>query len=88
MIKLSRKTLLIIVAVLGVILILFGVLRHFSIFQPGEEFDKYFTNGIIIAAIGLFIYNRKLIKDEKLAKEAEEKIEKEAEKETENDDAD
>ena len=76
--KVTRKTLLIIISALGALLIVSGLLNYFTGFSLGEPWNKYFGDFIIIAALGLFMYNRKLLKDEK-AKEAAEKIEREAE---------
>ncbi|MDR0323997.1 MAG: hypothetical protein LBI12_06100 [Treponema sp.] len=81
MIKLTRKKILIILTALGASLILYGLIRHFTNWEPPETFDSYFTNVIIVAALILFVYNRKMIKDERLAKEAEEKAELQSENE-------
>jgi len=70
--KITRKTLLIIIAVLGVLLIAYGVIRHFTDFGEGEVWDRYVADVIVVIALGLFIYNRKMAKDEKQAKEAKE----------------
>ena len=70
--KITRKTLLIIIAILGVLLIAYGVIRHFTGFGEGEEWDRYVSDIIIFIALGLFVYNRKMARDEKLAREAEE----------------
>ena len=70
--KITRKTLLIIIAALGVLLIAYGALRHFTDFSLGETGDKYISDVIIMTALGIFLYNRKLAKDERLAKEAAE----------------
>ena len=74
--KVTRKMLLIVLAIMGVILIASGLINHFTDFGLGEARSKQLSDIIIIAAIGLFLYNRKLLKDEK-AKEAEEKAERE-----------
>jgi len=76
--KITRKTLLIIIAVLGVLLIAYGVIRHFTDFGEGEEWDRYLTDVIVVIALGLFIYNRKMARDEKQAKEAESEAREEA----------
>ncbi|MCL2067642.1 MAG: hypothetical protein FWG99_09280 [Treponema sp.] len=68
--KVKRKTLLAIVAGLGVFLIIFSVIRHFTGFPADEALNRYITDGIIIAALCIFIYNRKMAKEEKLAEEA------------------
>ena len=70
--KITRKMLLIIVAILGFILIAYGVLQYLTGFTLGESGDKYVSNIIIFSALGIFLYHRKLLKDEKLAKEAAE----------------
>jgi len=70
--KVTRTTLLIIIAALAVLLIAYGVIQYFTGFGAGEEWDRYVADVIIVIALGLFIYNRKMAKDEKQAKEAEE----------------
>ena len=63
--KVTRKTLLIIIAILGVLLIAFGAIQHFTGFGQGEEWSRYVSDIIIVIALGLFAYNRKLSRDEK-----------------------
>jgi len=63
--KVTRKTLLIIIAALGALLIAYSVIRHLTGFGEGEEWDRYVTDFIIIAALVLFVYNRKMASDEK-----------------------
>jgi hypothetical protein len=74
--KITRKALLIVTASLGVLLILYTVVRHFILeprgIIPPEKFEKYFTDGVILAALCLFVYNRRLAKEEKQAREAAE----------------
>ena len=60
------------IAALGVLLIGYGLIRLFTGFEPGEALDKYITDIIIIIALGLFIYNRKMLKDEKRIAEKDE----------------
>ena len=76
--KVTRKMLLTIIAALGVLLIASGIINYFTGFSLGETGSRYFADIIIFAALGLFIYNRKLLKDEK-AKEAAEKAERRTE---------
>jgi uncharacterized membrane protein YidH (DUF202 family) len=57
--KITRKTLLIIIAAMGVLLIAYGVIRHFTGFGESEEWDRYVTDIVIIIALGLFIYSRR-----------------------------
>ena len=68
--KITRKTLLIIIAAMGVLLIVYDVIRHFTGFGEGEEWDRYVAVIIVVFVLWLFIYSRKMAKDEKLAKEA------------------
>ena len=70
--KITRKMLLIIIAVLGVLLIAYGLIRQFTAIEIDESTDKYVTNIIIFIALGLFVYNRKIASDEKRSREAEE----------------
>jgi hypothetical protein len=71
-IKLGRKALLGITAGLGALIIVYSLIRHFTSFSPGETIERYLMDGIIIAALGLFMYNRKLASDERKAREAAE----------------
>jgi hypothetical protein len=90
--KLTRKTLLLITAGLGVLIIVYSLLRHFNIVSPGEQVERYFMDIVIFAALGLFLYNRKLASDDRKAREAAEQerllAEQEPEEETETDDED
>ena len=73
--KITRKTLLIITAGLGILLVSYGIISYFTGFSLGEPGDKYFANTIIITALILFLYNRKMPREEKQTKEAAEKDE-------------
>jgi uncharacterized membrane protein YidH (DUF202 family) len=79
---LSRKMLLTAIAGLGVFLIAYGLIRYFTGFEPGESVDKYLTDIIIMIALGLFIYSRKMAKDEKQAREAADESAEESVEET------
>jgi hypothetical protein len=81
--KISRKTLLWITAGLGIALILYSLIRHFTSFSFGEKIEKYLMDGIIFAALALFMYNRKLASDERKAKEAAEEAERRVEQQIE-----
>jgi putative Mn2+ efflux pump MntP len=70
--KVKRKTLLWITAGLGIALIVYSLIRHFTSFSLEEKTEKYIMDGVILSALGLFMYNRKLVADERKAKEAEE----------------
>jgi len=63
--KIKNRTLLIIIAALGVLLIVYSAIRHFTGFGEGEEWDRYVTDIVIVIALGLFAYNRWLTRDEK-----------------------
>lgn len=68
--KLSRKTLLWITAGLGVLLIGYSLVRHFAGLEVDEKIERYIMDGIIFAALALFLYNRKLATEERKAREA------------------
>jgi putative Mn2+ efflux pump MntP len=80
-IKITRKMLLAITASLGIIIILYSLIRHFTGFGLSERAEKYLFDGIIIAALGLLMYNRKLARDERLAREKAEEAARRAEEE-------
>lgn len=61
-----------ITAGLGILLIAYTLFRQFSGIRLSEQFERYLFNGIIFAALGIFVYNRKLAADEKKAREAKE----------------
>ncbi|MDR2553147.1 MAG: hypothetical protein LBD31_08290 [Treponema sp.] len=73
MIKISRRILLAVTASLGVLIILYALVRHYTGIGLGEQAERYFMDIVIFAALGLFMYNRKLAADEKRAKEAAER---------------
>ena len=68
--KVTRNMLLIITASLGVLIILYSLFRHFTGKGLSEGAEKYMMDVVVIAALGLFLYNRKMAKEEKLAREA------------------
>jgi hypothetical protein len=73
----TRRVLLKITAGLGGGLIVYALLRQFGGIQVDEQLEKFILDGVIFAALGLFIYNRKLASDEKKAREAKEREEAE-----------
>jgi uncharacterized membrane protein YeaQ/YmgE (transglycosylase-associated protein family) len=79
--KITRSVLLKITAGLGGALIVYALLRQFTGIQIDEELEKFILDGVIFAALGLFIYNRKLASDEKKAREAKEREEAETARE-------
>ena len=70
--KITRKALLIIIAALAIFIIVYSLFSQFTGIGLDEAAERFMVNTILIAAVGLFIYNRKLARDEKLAKESEE----------------
>ena len=62
--------LLIIIASMGSFLILYSVFRHLTGKGFSDAAEKYMMDVIMIGALGLFMYNRKMVSDEKKAKEA------------------
>jgi hypothetical protein len=54
---------------LGSLLIAYGLFRHFSGVKVDEGLEKIMIDGVIFAALGLFLYNRKLAADEKKERE-------------------
>jgi hypothetical protein len=81
--KINRKTLLWITAGLGIALIVYSLIRHFTSFSLGEKIEKYMMDGIILTALALFMYNRKLAADERKAREAAEQEKLRAEQQVE-----
>ena len=62
---------------MGLILIAYGLFRHFTDFEISEKFDKYFTNIFVIGAIVIFMYNRKILWKKPFSKDKEDKDETE-----------
>jgi hypothetical protein len=58
---------------LGALLIAYGLFRHFTGVKVDEGLERIMIDGVIIAALGLFVYNRKLTADEKKEKERRER---------------
>jgi hypothetical protein len=73
--KVSRIWLLRITGGIGVFIIVYSLIRHFTGFSIGENAEKYMFDTIVFLALGLFMYNRKLAADEKKEREAKEKVE-------------
>jgi hypothetical protein len=70
--KLSRKAIMIIIGSMGVFIIAYSLVRHFTKFSIGEKYEKWMMDGVMFGALALFMYNRKLAKDEQKAREAAE----------------
>ncbi|MDR1949981.1 MAG: hypothetical protein LBQ38_11365 [Spirochaetaceae bacterium] len=73
--KITRTWLLRITGGLGFFIIAYSLLRHFTGLSIGEGNEKVLFDIIVFAALGLFVYNRKLAGDEKKEREAKEKTE-------------
>jgi len=80
--KVTRKLLLRVVAGLGIFIIAYSLFRHFTGIGLDEKIEKNMIDFIVFAALGIFVYNRKLAGDEKKEREAKEraKAAEEAEK--------
>ena len=74
--KITRKMLLAITAFLGILIIVYSIVRYFTGYGFSEAGERYMMDIVIIAALGLFMYNRKMAKDEKRAREAAEEAER------------
>ena len=86
--KVTRKMLLIITASLGVLIIVYGLVNYFFGIGFSEGMEKYLFDVVIIAALGCFMYNRKLAKDERVAAaaaEAERRAAEESDSDSEED---
>ena len=81
--KITRTLLLAIVAGLGVLIIVYTLIQHFTSFGLGAAAERHIMDFIMIAAVGLLMYNRKIAKDEKRAKEAALEAERRAEEDPE-----
>jgi hypothetical protein len=62
--KLTRIHLLRIALGLALFLVAYGLFRRFSGVAVDEKLEKIMIDGVIVAALGLFVYNRKLAADE------------------------
>jgi hypothetical protein len=71
--KVTRKLLLGILAGLGIFIIAYSLFRMLTGIGFGEKIEKYMFDVIIFAALGIFIYNRKIAANEKKERDAEEK---------------
>jgi hypothetical protein len=57
---------------LGALLVAWGLFRHFTGVKVDEALERIMIDGVILAALGLFVYNRKLAADEKKERERRE----------------
>ena len=73
--KITRVWLLRITGVLGVFIIVYSLIRHFTDLQFNAATERTMFDIIVFAALGLFVYNRKLANDEKKERESKEKAE-------------
>jgi hypothetical protein len=70
--KLTRTHLLRIALGLAFFLVAYGLFRHFAGVEVDERVEKIMIDGVIFAALGLFVYNRKLVADEQKERERRE----------------
>ncbi|MDR1352371.1 MAG: hypothetical protein LBK05_03720 [Treponema sp.] len=70
--KVTRKLLLGVLAGLGVFIIAYTLFRQFTGIGFSEDFEKRMFDIVMFAALGIFMYNRKLASDEKKARDAAE----------------
>jgi hypothetical protein len=77
--KLKRIWLLRITGGIGIFIIVYSLIRHFTGFTIndyfGESAEKTMFDTIVFIALGLFLYNRKMSSDERKEREAKEKAE-------------
>jgi hypothetical protein len=80
--KITRRLLLGVLAALGVLIIAYSLFRQFTGIGFDEQFEKRMFDIVMFAALGIFMYNRKLAADEKKERDAAElaKNAREAEK--------
>jgi uncharacterized membrane protein len=71
--KITRKLLLGILAGLGIFIVAYSLFRMLTGIGFGEGVEKTMFDIIIFAALGIFVYNRKIASDEKKEREAEER---------------
>jgi hypothetical protein len=69
MMKLTRVHLLRITMGLGLLLVAYSLVRHFTGIALDEGLERFVIDGVIMVALVLFIYNRKLAGDEKKERE-------------------
>ena len=70
--KVTRRLLLGILAALGAFIIAYSLFRQFTGIGFDEQFEKRMFDILMFAALGIFMYNRKLASDEKKERDAKE----------------
>ena len=85
--KITRNKLLMITGALGILIVVYSLLKLVIGFEFDDAKEKYFFDIIFIAALGLFVYNRKMASDEKKAKDAAEEAARLAEEDSEETDS-
>jgi heme/copper-type cytochrome/quinol oxidase subunit 1 len=71
--KVTRRLLLGILAALGAFIIVYSLFRQFTGIGFDEQIEKRMFDILMFAALGIFMYNRKLAADEKKERDAEER---------------
>jgi hypothetical protein len=72
----NRSSLLGITIGLAALLLIYTFLRTFTPFKFDESGEKYFINGIIFGALGIFVMNRHLVSQAKKEDEAKQEAER------------
>jgi hypothetical protein len=75
--KISRVWLLRILIALAFIIVVYSIVRDVTGFTLGEKNEGFLMNAVVFAALGIFVYNRRLAAGEKEEREKA-KREKEA----------
>lgn len=71
--KITPKLVLLIVGGIGALIIIYGLVRQFIPIDIDENTEKVAINVLLFGTLGFYLYARKLISDERRAKEAAEK---------------
>jgi hypothetical protein len=74
--KFSRKSIMFILIGMAAFILVYSLVRQFLGIRFSDAGEKYMFDIFIFAALGIFVYNRKMANDEKKAREAKEQAEK------------
>jgi hypothetical protein len=72
----KRSTLLGLTIALAALLLIYTALRTFTPLKLDETGERYVMNGIMLAALGIFVANRRIVAEEKKEAEAKDAAEK------------
>jgi hypothetical protein len=70
-IKIKRSWLIGLIIGMGILMILYTLVRTFTPLRLDEKAERYCFDILIFTALGVFVYNRKLTRDEKKEREKE-----------------